>query len=52
MRMSAIDKLINYILSLTPEQAEELATMIDNLTDKQKEYIYHLSTALFCQTAN
>lgn len=52
MIMSAIDKLINYILNLTPEQAEELATTIDSLTDNQKEYIYHLVIALFSQTAD
>ncbi len=50
--MNAIDKLIKYILSLTPEQAEELANIIDTLTDKQKEYIFLLAKALFCQTAD
>ena len=44
--MSAIDKLINYILSLTPEQAEELATTIDSLTDNQKEYIKRIIEVL------
>ena len=52
MRMRAIDKLINYILSLTPEQAEEFATIIETLTDTQKEYICQLTKALFCQTAD
>lgn len=52
MRMRAIDKLINYILSLTPEQVEELATIIETLTDSQKEYIYQLTKALFCQAAD
>lgn len=50
--MRAIDKLIKYILSLSPEQAEELATIVDTLTDSQKEYIYHLVKALFCQVAD
>ncbi len=52
MRMRAIDKLIKYILSLNPEQAEELATLIDSLTDNQKEYIFLLAKALFCQAAD
>ena len=52
MRMSAIDRLIKYILSLTPEQVEELATIIETLTDSQKEYIYQLTKALFCQAAD
>lgn len=42
MRMSAIDKLINYILGLTPEQAVELATVIDSLTDNHKKIIIEL----------
>ena len=46
MRMSAIDRLINYIMSLTPEQAEELATLIDSLTDNQKEYIKRIVEVL------
>ena len=46
MRMSAIDKLISYILSLTPEQAEELATTIETLTDNQKEYIKRIVEVL------
>ena len=52
MRMRAIDKLINYILRLTPDQVEELATIIETLTDSQKEYIYQLTKALFCQAAD
>ena len=46
MRMSAIDKLISYILSLTPEQAEDLATIIETLTDNQKEYIKRIVEVL------
>ena len=46
MRMSAIDRLIKYIMSLTPEQAEELATLIDSLTDNQKEYIKRIVEVL------
>ncbi len=46
MKMRAIDKLISYILSLTPEQAEELATIIETLTDNQKEYIKRIVEVL------
>ena len=44
--MRAIDKLIKYILSLTPEQVEELATLIETLTDTQKEYIKRIVEVL------
>lgn len=31
---------------------DELIKMLDNLTEAQIEYLCHLTTILFCQTAN
>lgn len=52
--MSAVDKLVSYILKLTPEQAEKLVrhlprlvTLLDEPADEKEEYISAITKALY-----
>ena len=52
--MSAIDKLISYIMKLTPEQTENVVIMLPRLVElfeepinEKKEYISAITMALY-----
>lgn len=55
--MSAVDKLISYILELKPEQAEKLfqhlpklIALLDEPADEKEEYISAITQALYKTT--
>ena len=56
--MSALDKIISQLpigkeaASKKEEYIDKIIQVADKLTEAQVEYIYHLISQLFCQTAD